>query len=110
MLFINDLPLSLKNSISSVDLYAADTTIYDIISDKLTLELNFQNALDLIRNWCLENGMRIDTEKTNMMLITSRQKRTILSGDTLKLACNKLDLQISNNEKMLGVHIDENLQ
>ena len=28
-LFINDLPLSLKNTISAVDLYADDTTIYE---------------------------------------------------------------------------------
>ena len=44
--FSNDLPLSLKNSISSVDLYADDTTIYD----KKALKLNIQNALALIHN------------------------------------------------------------
>ena len=84
-----------KNSISSVDLYADDTSIYDINSDKKTLELNLQNALDLIRNWCLENGMLINTEKTKLMLITRRHERTILSDDTPKLTYSKLDLHIS---------------
>ena len=38
LLFINDLPLSLKNSSVSVDLYADDTTLYYIASSKAVLE------------------------------------------------------------------------
>ena len=53
LIFINDLPLDLKDSIRSVDLYADDTTLYyDIAPDKNTLEKNLQHALNLL-NVCV---------------------------------------------------------
>ena len=50
LLFINDLPLSLKNSSVSVDLYADDTTLYLIASDKAVLESNLQKAWDVVEH------------------------------------------------------------
>ena len=50
LLFINDLPLVLKSSVTATDLYADDTTVYDIQSDIETLEANLQNSLSLISN------------------------------------------------------------
>ena len=44
-----------------------------------------------------------------LMLIASRQKRHTLIDGNLKLEYNNLELQISSNEKILGVHMDENL-
>ena len=43
------------------------------------------------------------------MLIASRQKRHALRDGNLKLEYNNLELQISSNEKILGVHVDGNL-
>ena len=40
LLFINDLPLSLRNSPISVDLYTDDTTLYSTSLDKCSLETN----------------------------------------------------------------------
>ena len=37
LIFINDLPIFTEDSIRSVDLYADDTTLYDIGLDKDTL-------------------------------------------------------------------------
>ena len=108
VLSINDLPLSLKDSPISVDLYADDTTLYRSASDKRSLETNLQKLLDLIRIWCLENGMLINTDKTKLMLIPSRQKRNILIDGDLKLTYINLELQISSNEKILGVPVDKN--
>ena len=110
--FINDLPLSLNDSPISVDLYADDTTLYSSASDKTSLETNIQNVLDLVHIWCLENGMLINIEKktkTKLMLIANRQKRHTLIDGNLKLEYNNLELQISSNEKILGVHVDESL-
>ena len=47
-LFINDLHLTLKEVVSAVDLYADDTTIYDIQRDKTLLQRNLQSALNLL--------------------------------------------------------------
>ena len=108
LLFINDLPLSLKNSPISVDLYADDTTLYSTALDKSSLEADLQKALDSVHTWCLENGMLINTEKTKLMLIASRQKRSSLIDSDLKITFNNVDLKNSSNEKILGVHMDQN--
>ena len=84
LLFINGLPLSLKNSPISVDLYADDTTLYRTSLNKCSLETNLQKALGSVYTWCLENGMLINTEKTKLMLIASRQKRNSLIDSDLK--------------------------
>lgn len=109
LLFINDLPQVLQNSVSSTDLYADDTTIYDIQSNIKSLETNLQNALILLTKWCRENGMVLNTEKTKVMLITSRQKRTIMKDKNLLLSYNDVELKLTSNEKVLGVHIEDNL-
>ena len=57
LIFINDLPLFLKDAVYSVDLYADDTTLYEIGFDKDVLENNLQHALNLLKTWCLENGI-----------------------------------------------------
>ena len=108
LLFINDLPLSLKDIHLFVDLYADDTTLYSTNLEKDVLEANLQNALDLVRSWCLENGMLINTDKTKLMLIASRQKRYSLMDSELKITFNNMQLKNSSNEKILGVHVDQN--
>ena len=77
LIFINDLPLKLQIIVASTDLYADDTTIYDIQYDKPVLENNLQRSLVLLLQWCKENGMliNINSDKTKVMFITSRQKR-----------------------------------
>ena len=90
-------------------LYDDDTTVYDIGFDKDILENNLQHALNLLNSWCLENGMLINSEKTKLMLISSRQKRNNMTDDNLTLAYDNFDVQVTRYEKNLGVHIDENL-
>ena len=70
LLFVNDLPFSLKNSPKAVDLYADDTTLCSTSLDKCSLETNLRKALDSVRK-CLENGMLINTEKTKLLFIAS---------------------------------------
>ena len=63
LIFINDLPLALKHVVTSTDLYADDTTLYDIQSSMETLQRNLQNSLILLNKWCSEKGMVINTDK-----------------------------------------------
>ena len=53
--------------------------------------------------------MVINTDKPNEMLITSRQKRYNINNSDLLLNFKDVDLKLTSNEKVLGVHIDENL-
>ena len=83
------------------------TTIYDINSDKETLELNLQNALDL--NLILEIDMLINKKDRNGIDHKTAEKKPFI-WRPLKLTYGNLELQISNFEKVLGIHIDENLK
>ena len=51
--------------------------------------------------------MLLNTDKTKVMFITTRQKRATLSEDVLSLKYVDINLHLSNNEKVLGVYIDE---
>ena len=60
LLFINDLPLHLK---VMTDLYADDSTLYEINSSKEEIERKLQLAIkDLVR-WCKQNGMILTQKK-----------------------------------------------
>ena len=92
------------------DLYADDTTIYDIQNELLKLKSNLQSSLHSLREWCIQNGMLLNVEKTKVMLITTRQKRlhideSILSP-CLSLTYNDTNLHITTGDKILCVNIE----
>ena len=49
--------------IHSIDLYADDTTVYDMQSDLETLQSNLQNSLSELQKWCKQNGMLLKAER-----------------------------------------------
>ena len=53
--------------------------------------------------------MVINTDKTKVILITSRQKWYNLQDNNLELNFNDVDVKLSSNEKILGVQIEENI-
>ena len=65
--------------------------------------------MNLLKTWCLENGMVINIDKTKLMLISSRQKRTNMKDSNFTLVYDNFDLQVTSCEKVLGVNIDDNL-
>ena len=101
LIFINDLPLVLQNYVV-VDLYADDTKFYDFQFDVLQLETNLQHALNLLRIWCRQNGMVLSTDKTKVMLITSKRKRLSMQNPVLSLKYSDIDIRMTHAEKILG--------
>ena len=65
LMFINDLPLYTDNV--NTDLYADDTTIFQISNSQHFIEQNLQLALRKLSVWCKLNGMLLNTEKTKVM-------------------------------------------
>ena len=61
LMFINDLPLYTDNVFT--DLYADDTTIYQISNSQHFIEQDLQMALQKLSVWCKLNGMLLNTEK-----------------------------------------------
>ena len=106
-LFINDLPLYTDNV--STDLYADDTTLYDIQDSVEQIESNLQTAINNLHIWCQNNGMILNSAKTKVMLVTTNQKRQRLNNDNLDLNFNNEPLTLITNEKILGVYVDNNL-
>ena len=86
-----------------------DTTLYMIGETQNYIEQNLQIALQNLSEWCKLNGMLLNTEKTKAMLITTSQKRLHLHNDILHLTYNNDVLNSVENEKVLGVRIDNNL-
>ena len=107
LLFINDLPL--YTSIVFTDMYADDTTLYYVHTSQEAIERNLQIALNELSNWCKNNGMVLNTLKTKVMLITTKQKRNGLNKDGIELQYNDDPLQSIANDKILGVFVDNNL-
>ena len=99
LLFINDLPLYTNNV--HTDLYADDTTLYDIQESQEIIEQNLQSALNQLHVWCKSNGMLLNSAKTKVMLVTTNQKRQRLNIDSLCLSLTR--------DKILGVLVDNNL-
>lgn len=77
LLFINDLPLTLKEVVSAVNLYAGDNTIYDQQTDKTLFQRNLQSALNLLHIWYKENGMLLNTDKTKVMFMKTRTSNSV---------------------------------
>ena len=67
LLFINDLTICLDSTVSNTDMYADDTTIYDVNTSKTVIEQNLQTALNTLNTWCLNNGMVLNTETTKVL-------------------------------------------
>ena len=93
----------------STDLYADDTTLYDIQDSVEQIESNLQTAINNLHIWCQNNGMILNSAKTKVMLVTTNQKRQRLNNDNLDLNFNNEPLTMITNEKILGVYVDNNL-
>ena len=107
LIFINYLPLYTENVFT--DLYADDTTIYQISNSQHFTEQNLQAALEKLSLWCKHNGMLLNTDKTKVMLNTTSRKRLRLHDYALNLTYNSDILKNVNNDKVHRVLIDNNL-
>ena len=107
LLFINDLPLYVDNV--SADLYADDTTLYDIQTSLEAIEINLQEGLNQLHIWCKNNGMVLNSVKTKVMLVTTNQKRLRLQNTNLNLQYMDETLKMISSDKILGVRVDNNL-
>ena len=98
LLFINDLPLFINNV--SADLYADDTTLYDVQNSIEMIEHNLQIGLNQLNIWCKYNGMVLNSAKTKVMLITTCQKQQRLPSINLNLNYREESLKMVSNDKI----------
>ena len=108
LLFINDLPLHVKNSL--LDLFADDDTLHNSEGTLCEIENNLREDIEYIDTWCTENRMVINEKKTKCMLIGSRQRLARLPDPTLNIQINGQLIDNINDDKLLGMRVDNTLQ
>ena len=75
-LFINDIPLHVKNISVDCDMLADDTTRHTPGKDILQIRSNMQDSLDQVSR-CENDHMVINPIKTKSMTIVTRQKHQL---------------------------------
>ena len=100
IVYINDLPNSLKFSYAS--LYADDTVIYCYGTDTQDIKEKLNEDLLAIANWLNANKLTLNLDKTKCMLIGSTRKIANLS---LTVSILNHEIDSVNSFKYLGIMI-----
>ena len=107
LLFINDLPLVLKNNIG---IYADDSTLYNASAPTLAdVEEKIRPDIDAASKWAKENKMKMHPAKTKYSIISTRQKISNSPKQTLDPSVDGMQLSKVESEGVLGVYIDSHL-
>ena len=106
LLFVNDLPLSWKNSYG---LFADDATFYASATSLTDVQLQLQQDLSNTATWTKEHGMVAHPEKTRYMIMGTRQKLSRCEECALSLWLDDRQLEQTQEERLLGLVIDPSL-
>ena len=101
------MPLTLQFCI--LDLFADDATLSSSDSSILKLTSSLNADLENFMNWCTSNDMLVNVPKTKAMLISTKPKLNQIMSRPPILKIGNETIDISTNEKLLGVHIDNDL-
>ena len=107
ILYINDLPLHID--FCNLDLFADDSTLS--ASDSSIQALIYYLMADLINfdTWCEDNDMTLHLGKTIAMFLSTKQGTSKIMSDPPIISLHDSTIQVSEQEKLLGVFIDNNL-
>ena len=106
LLYINDLSLHIQHS--QFSLFADDATLHDSASSTQTINKNLNADIVNVQNWCAENCMVINENKSKCLLIGTSQGFAKVKHN-LSVHVNDTTLENVESDKLLGVHIDTSL-
>ena len=75
----------------------------------LGLETQINTELKSINLWLRANKLSLNVAKTELMVISSRQKLQSLNDKTININVEGVKINQTDNSKALGLNIDENL-
>ncbi len=92
-------------------MYADDPSVASTATTVKDLEKKLNEDMTLVSEWCTDNRMLANASKTKAMLITTWQTSASIPEQDRILKVTLNDTQIDNveNEKLLGLHINNNL-
>ena len=105
IIYANDLASIIKHC--KVALYADDTVLYMAGNNFNCSVLAMQKDIDSISQWCVLNGITVNTEKSKVMVFGSN--RTLGRLPPFEVKFGDLTLQSVCSYKYLGVTIDNQL-
>ena len=105
-LFINDLPLCLKDLDVICDLFADDNSLHTHDKTLEVINVRLQEGLNRVNDWCIRNKMMLNPTKTKAMIIATRQKHQ-LKPLCLDLSLGSSKIQQVEYHKVLGVIVDQ---
>ena len=108
-IYINDLPMCIKNNDVRCDLFADDSTIHTKGKLIEEIELSLQTSLNKIDEWCRANLMILNSSKTKSMVITTRQKHQ-LKTLSLKLSVGASQIEQVREHRVLGIILDQEMK
>ena len=106
IMYIND--LTLGTSHEDISLYADDTTVYAVAKRIEDINQCLNSTLTHITEWCEKNDMVVNEEKTTAICIRSARKASG-TDHNLRLVINNQNVATTEDEKLLGVHLDSSL-
>jgi hypothetical protein len=107
--FINDLSLIFENTDVDCEMFADDNTLHTSSKTIQEVQTSLQKGLDLVQDWCLENSMTLNANKTKSMVITTRQKHQRQRLELI-LEINSTLIEQVREHKLLGVILDEEMK
>ena len=105
LIFINDLPMSTCES--NIDLFADDSTLHNSGPSVQCVENNLRSDLKEVQDWCENNDMYINVDKTKTMLLTTSQRSARLQKKELSLHIHETEIEQVSHHKLLGIHVDK---
>ena len=99
-IYVNDLPRSVKEGWTF--LFADDTTIYYIGDNVESVVDSLNRIASELYQWCMENKLTVNSDKTEAMLITAKP----FVGPLRKFGFGNDNIKCVNLSCSLGVYID----
>ena len=107
LLYISDLPLYIKYCL--LDLFADDGTLHTSGVHLPTITTLINADLDNFSDWCDDNDMKQNTSKSKALFLASKTTANKIMEAPPLLTIRGEQIQISETEKLLGVHVSNTL-
>ena len=105
IIYANDIVNRVK--FCNIALYADDTVLYLARNNFAKTVKDMQVDIDALAGWCSDNGIRMNTEKTSLMLFGNAKR--IRELPSFEITVDKALLTVTTNYGYLGVPADSQL-
>jgi len=107
ILFANDIGNYVENG--QINCYADDALLYVSATNKEDAQTKLQQCVNAVEYWYTENKLKVNAEKTEVMIFGTPQKTATLSEDNFCIKFGDTKLKVVKEFKYLGVILDQSL-